>query len=166
MNELQHQSLVHISVDLVGGTSIAQELVKSLGRIGRVSAISSVYKRYLGMNRVDLNANIETVLRYATNCAVDELLWHFRQFTRDKKALLNLLSYDDLVVLSPQLTLPHPSLHTDFLIARCASEAWPHYEHPIMQKTLSEIAATALPAVDAEFFLQGKSLVDFSTVES
>jgi 7,8-dihydro-6-hydroxymethylpterin-pyrophosphokinase len=161
MKEHNHQTLVHVTVDLVGGTPIAQNLVTELSKIGSVNAVSSVYKRYLGKNRVDLNATIEVVLRYSTDCAVDELLWHFRQQTQEKKAKLNLLSYDDLVVLSPQLTLPHPSLHTDFLIIRCASEAWPHYEHPIMQKTLSEIAATALPAVDAEFFLQGKSLVDF-----
>jgi len=161
MKDAQHQTLVHIVADLVGGTPVAQSLISDLNKVGAILSISSVYKRYLGKNRVDLNANIETVLRFATNCAVDELLWHFRQYTKDKKASLNLLSYDDLVVLSPQLTLPNPNLHTDFLIVRCASEAWPQYEHPIMQKTLGEIAALALPAVDAEFFLQGKSLVDF-----
>jgi 7,8-dihydro-6-hydroxymethylpterin-pyrophosphokinase len=161
MNELHHQTLIHIATDLVGGTPVAQGLVTELGDIGSINMISSVYKRYLGRNRVDLNANIEVVLRFSTDCAVDELLWRFRQYTKEKKSSLSLLSYDDLVVLSPQLTLPHPSLHTDFLIVRCASEAWPHYEHPIMQKTLSEIASSALPAVDAEFFLQGKSLVDF-----
>jgi 7,8-dihydro-6-hydroxymethylpterin-pyrophosphokinase len=161
MSEFNHQTLVHIAVDLVGGTPVAQNLIVELGNIGVVKNLSSVYKRYLGQNRVDLNANIEAVLHFGTNCAVDELLWHFKQYTKEKKANLTLLSYDDLVVLSPQLTLPHPHLHTDFLVVRCASESWPHYEHPIMQKTLSEIASSALPAVDAEFFLQGKSLVDF-----
>lgn len=161
MNEFSHQTLVHVTADLIGGTPIAQALVANLGQIGFVNMISSVYKRYLGNNRVDLNANIEAVVRFSTDCAVDELLWHFRQFTNEKRAMLSLLTYDDLVVLSPQLTLPHPNLHRDFLIIRCASESWPNYEHPIMQKTLSEIAATALPGVDAEFFQQGKSLVDF-----
>ncbi|MBC7371077.1 MAG: hypothetical protein H7326_05900 [Bdellovibrionaceae bacterium] len=166
MDDQKHQSLVHIAVDLVGGTALAQDIVRNLSRVGEVSAISSVYKRYLGSNRVDLNSNIETVVRFETNCAVDELLWHFKQFSRDKKVSLNLLSYDDLVVLSPQLTLPNPSMHTDMLIVRCASEAWPEYQHPIMMKTLSEIARTAMPSTDSEFFLQGKSLVDFSKVES
>lgn len=161
MKVYNHQTLVHLTTDLVGGTPIAQNLISEMETVGEVTAISSVYKRYLGKNRVDLNANIETVVRFATDCAVDELLWHFKQFLKNKKVSLNLLSYDNLVVLSPQLTLPHPSLHTDFLIVRCASEAWAQFEHPIIQKTLSEIASMALPAVDAEFFLQGKSLVDF-----
>lgn len=156
-----HQTLVHISTDLVGGTPITQNLIIQMEKLGETSAISSVYKRYLGKNRVDMNANIEVVVRFATDCAVDELLWHFKQLVKEKKVNLTLLSYDDLVVLSSQLTLPHPSLHTDFLIVRCGSEAWSQFEHPIIQKTLSEIASTALPVVDAEFFLQGKSLVDF-----
>jgi len=161
MTKLNHHTLVHLVTDLVGGTSMAQNLLSEMEKVGHVVAISSVYKRYLGRNRVDLNASIEAIVRFATDCAVDELLWHFKQFISEKKIKLNLLSYDDLVVLSPQLTLPHPSLHTDFLVIRCASEAWAQFEHPIIQKPLSEIASASLPAVDAEFFLQGKSLVDF-----
>lgn len=161
MKTFNHQTLVHITTDLVGGTPIAQNLLSEMEKVGEVVAISSVYKRYLGKNHVDLNANIEAVIRFATDCAVDELLWHFKRFIKNKKVNMNLLSYDDLVVLSPRLTLPHPSLHTDFLIVRCASEAWSQFEHPIIQKTLSEIASLALPALDAEFFIQGKSLVDF-----
>jgi 7,8-dihydro-6-hydroxymethylpterin-pyrophosphokinase len=161
MKVFNHQALVHFATDLVGGTPLARSLVIELNKIGQILAFSSVYKRYLATNRADLNAKIEAVFRIGTDCAADELLWHFRRFIKDKKTLLNLLSYDDLVVLSPQLTLPHPSLHTDFLIIRCASEVWPQFEHPIMEKTLSEISSLALPAVDVEFFLQGKSLVDF-----
>ena len=161
MKVFNHQTLVHVVTDLVGGTPIAQALATEMGKVGEITSVSSVYKRYLGNNRVDLNANIEAVVRLATDCEVDELLWHFRQFIQDKKAALNLLSYDNLVVLSPQLTLPHPSLHTDRLIVRCASEAWTQFEHPIIQKTLSEITSLTRPAGDAEFFMQGKSLVAF-----
>lgn len=166
MSEIQHLALIHIAVDLIGGTPLAKEFVVNLGSIGEIKAIASVYKRCSKKIRGDLESNIETVVKFSTNSAVDELLWHFKQFLRDKKASLNLLSYDELVVLSPQLTLPHPTMHTDFLIARCASEVWPEYEHPIMMKTLSEIALAAFPSVDAEFYLQGKSLVDFSKLES
>ncbi len=161
MRVFNHQTLVHLTTDLVGGTAIARKLVVNMEKLGQTLATSSIYKRYLSENRVDLNADIEAVLRFSTDCAVDELLWHFQQLMKDKKASLKLLTYDNVVVLSPQLILPHPSLHTDLLIVRCAFEAWPQFEHPIIQKTLAEIAAMALPASDAEFFLQGKSLVDF-----
>jgi 7,8-dihydro-6-hydroxymethylpterin-pyrophosphokinase len=161
MENLIHQTLVHISADLVGGTAVAQSLIEDMKRVGEVHALSSVYKRFSSGHRTDLQASLETVLYYRTNCAVDELLWYFRSYTKEKKATLTLLSYDDLVVLSPQLTLPHPSLHTDQLMVRCASEALPSYEHPIIQKRLTEIAVQSMSLTDAEFFLQGKSLVDF-----
>ncbi len=161
MKVLNHQTLVHIVTDLVGGTPVAQSLVAEMAKVGEITAVSSVYKRYLSNSRVDLNANIEAVARLGTDCEVDELLWYFKQYVKDKQAALNLLSYDDLVVLSPQLTLPHPALHTDFLIVRCASEAWRQFEHPIMQKTLGEITSLTFPATDAEFFMQGKSLIAF-----
>lgn len=161
MKIYNHQTLVHVVADLVGGTPVAQGLVNDMKGVGDVVTVSSVYKRFLGDNRVDLNARIEAVIRFATDCEVDELLWYFKQYTKEKRAALNLLSYDDLVILSPQLTLPHPNLHTDYLLVRCAAEAWTQFEHPIIQKTLSEIVSLALPAADAEFFMQGKSLVAF-----
>ncbi|RYZ84521.1 MAG: hypothetical protein EOP06_17945 [Proteobacteria bacterium] len=162
MNRVHHhQALIHISADLVGGEPLVRAIIQQMNSIVELMAVSSIYKRYLSLSRADLNALIVTVIRVSTDSAVDEMLWHFKQYTKDTKAKVQLLTYDDLVVLSPQLTLPHPSLHTDHLIIRCGSEAWPHYEHPIMQKTLSEIAASASPATDAEFYMQGKTLVDF-----
>lgn len=157
----QHQTLIHLSAEFSGGLSAARKIVREVHELGNVIAVSSVYKRFSGDSRADMNATIETVLHFTTDFPVDELLWHFRRLTKESNVLLTLLSYDDLVVLSPQLTLPHPSLHTDPLMVRCASEALPTYEHPIIQKTLAEISGQASPARDAEFYLQGKTLVDF-----
>ncbi len=161
MTEVTGQCLIHLSTSLVGGVVGAQSMISRVQTVGEIVAISSVYKRYLSSARVDLNSNLEAVLCLHTKCAVDELLWHFKEYSVGKREKLQLLAYDELVVLSPQLTLPNPSLHADALIVRCAAEVWPEYEHPIMQKTLREIAAKSPPAVDAEFYLQGKSLVDF-----
>jgi 7,8-dihydro-6-hydroxymethylpterin-pyrophosphokinase len=166
MEQMIHQTLVHVSADLVGGTAVAQGLIEDMKRVGQIQALSSVYKRFANAHKTDLQASLETVLYFRTNCAVDELLWYFRSYTKERRAQLTLLSYDDLVVLSPQLTLPHPSLHTDHLMVRCASEALPSYEHPIIQKRLTEIAGQGLTLVNAEFFLQGKSLVDFQRDET
>lgn len=161
MTAILHRTLIHLIVDLVGGTAAAQTLLAELSRVGQIDKVSTVYKRYLGKNRADLNAQIEVVVGFNTELPVDELLWHFKHFTKDTKAKIVLLSYDDLVVLSPQLTLPHPHLHTDYLVIRCACEIWPHFEHPILQKSLSEMSSEGRPSVEAEFYLQGKSLVDF-----
>lgn len=168
MNQ-KHNALIYIAIDLVGGEAKARALLEKIRECGDIGAISSVYKRYLTEARVDMSARMEFVIRFETAMSVDQCLHMVLSLCeqgslglRQKDhAELTLLSYDNVVLMSPRLTLPYPELHTDPLIIRCAAEAWGQYEHPIFQKTLSEISRTAQPARMAEFHSQGKSLVDF-----
>lgn len=169
MSSTRHSALIHIALDLVGGIEKAKHLLSRFTEIGEIIAISSVFKRYLTPEHLDLSANIEFVVRYESQMSVDQMLYFVMSLsdegsqglTRKGKTELILLTYDDKILMSPRLTLPYPMLHQDPLIIRCSSEAWPQYEHPIYQKSLSEISRSAPPAQQAEFFIQGKSLVDF-----
>lgn len=164
-----HKALIYIALDLVGGEDRARALLAKVFECGTLESISSVYKRYLTEARVDLNARMEFVIRFDTSMSVDQCLHMVlslceqgvQGLKQQGHSELTLLSYDHLVLMSPRLTLPYPELHQDPLIIRCAAEAWGQYEHPILQKTLSEISKTAQPARTAEFYIQGKSLVDF-----
>ncbi|KHD88586.1 MAG: hypothetical protein OM95_08790 [Bdellovibrio sp. ArHS] len=169
MTPVRHSALIHAALDLVGGTEQAKEVLRKLAECGEISAISSVYKRYLTDERLDLSAYLEFVIRFETPLNVDALLHLVLSFSEQGNPGLSkkshkeftLLTYDDVILLSPRLTLPYPQLHQDPLIIRCSAEAWGQYEHPIYQKNLSEIARSAVPAKQAEFYIQGKSLVDF-----
>ncbi|MNT06764.1 hypothetical protein D3C72_1414450 [compost metagenome] len=169
MNRETHDSLIYISLDLVGGLDKAKALLRSLNEIGTVESISSVYKRFLNKDRVDLQAYMEFVIRYSSKMNMDQTLDKVLSISEQVQPgmaqrshfELVLLTFDNAILMSPRLTLPFPHLHTDPLVIRCASEAWGAYEHPIYQVTLSEIARSARPVHEAEFFLQGKSLVDF-----
>ncbi|MBO9668853.1 MAG: hypothetical protein J7501_18795 [Bdellovibrio sp.] len=169
MSQALHNSLIFVALDLVGGEEKARDLLQKISECGDILSISSIYKRYMTPARVDLSARIEFVMRFETMMSVDQHLHLVLSLCDQGSKGLNqrshvdmvLLAYDDLILMSPRLTLPYPQLHTDPLIIRCAAEAWGQYEHPIYQKTLSEISKTALPAREAEFFKQGKSLVDF-----
>ena len=161
MNSSSHVSLIHVSLDLVGGVDKARDLLVKVQECGEIVAISSVYKRYLTPERVDLNARIEFVFRFETLWGVDQCLQLTKTLDPDHKMDLTLLCFDDMIVMSPRLTLPYPLMHQDPLIIRCAAEAWGQYEHPIYQKSLSEIARSAPDAKMAEFYSQGRSLVDF-----
>lgn len=155
-----HNALIFIALDLVGGEAKAKNILSQILECGTIEAISSVYKRYLTDARVDLRARMEFVIRLETVMSVDQCL-HMVLTVEKDQAELTLLAFDDVILMSPRLTLPYPAMHTDSLIIRCAAEAWGQYEHPIFQKTLSEISRTASSARMAEFYIQGKSLVDF-----
>ncbi|MNK93753.1 hypothetical protein D3C87_1139280 [compost metagenome] len=157
----QHVSLIHVSLDLVGGTDRARDLLLNVKECGEIRTISSVYKRYLTPERVDLNARMEFVFCFETLWGVDQCLQLTKTAAADGRAELTMLTFDDMILMSPRLTLPYPLLHQDPLIIRCAAEAWGQYEHPIYQKSLSEMARSALNAKTAEFHMQGKNLVDF-----
>lgn len=160
MSLQEHASLIHVSLDLVGGREKAQILLVKMMQYGRIKDVSSVYKRYLSSARNDINARMEFVVRFVSTQSMDQTLQLVLSFC-EKDIQLVLLAFDSTVIMSPRLTLPYPLLHTDGLIIRCAAEAWAQYAHPIYQKTLSEISKSAPPVKEAEFYLQGKSLVDF-----
>jgi 7,8-dihydro-6-hydroxymethylpterin-pyrophosphokinase len=153
-----HNALIHIATDLVGGVSRCERAFAKLKTQAHLEAVSSVYKRYLSSDRVDMKAQMELVCRLQTELEAGALLQFVESL--DEKIMINLLVFDDLILMSPRLTLPYPELHIDGLIIRCAAEAWGSYEHPIYEKTLSEISRTAQPVHEAEFFLQGRNLID------
>lgn len=158
MKQISHGALIHFSTDLVGGTSRMQEVLHSLSEEFRFVGISSIYKRFKSRDHVDLNASMEFVVKGITQLKPEILMERLRSL--DRKTYLTLLVFDDLILMSPKLTLPYPELHTDSLIIHCAAEAWGQYEHPVYQKTLSEISRGARASVDTEFFLQGRTLLD------
>ena len=164
----RHTALIHIALDLVGGVDKARVVLEALTARGDLVSISSVYKRYLTTERLDSSARLEFVIRLETLWGVDQVL-HLALSLCEKPpegplqkshTELTLLAFDNLILMSPRLTLPYPQMHQDPLIIRCSAEAWGQYEHPIYHKNLSEISKTAGPAQQAEFYMQGKSLVE------
>ncbi|WP_413559246.1 hypothetical protein [Bdellovibrio sp. HCB209] len=169
MSSTLHNSLISVTLDLMGGENKARELLSKISECGDILNVSSIYKRYTSDARNDLAARIEFVIRFETMMSVEQHLHLVLSLCDEGSSGLVqrshvemiLLAYDDMILMSPRLTLPYPQLHTDALIIRCAAEAWGQYEHPIYQKTLSEISKTARTVRDAEFYKQGKSLIDF-----
>jgi 7,8-dihydro-6-hydroxymethylpterin-pyrophosphokinase len=164
-----HNGLIHLALDVVGGEDSAINILSEISELGKIISISSVYKRYLNKAHIDLSARFEVVLHFETLMSVEQTLQLLLSLSAGDRSdishkcnpSLTLLVFDELVQMSPHLTLPYPLLHTDSLIIRCASEIWGEYEHPILQKTLREISKSAASAPFVEFHMQGKSLVDF-----
>jgi len=74
---------------------------------------------------------------------------------------LDLIAFDDEVIRTPQLTLPHPdAFHRAFVIIPLA-QMKPQWIHPILKETAAELAQKAFWPGWGTFFAHGKSLLDF-----
>lgn len=52
---------------------------------------------------------------------------------------LDLIFYDDAVIRTPTLTVPHPDMHNRDFVLRPASELMPEYVHPVLDETVQQL---------------------------
>lgn len=52
---------------------------------------------------------------------------------------LDLIFYDDAIIRTPALTVPHPDMHNRDFVLMPASELMPDYVHPVLGKTVRQL---------------------------
>lgn len=69
-----------------------------------------------------------------------------RSFLNAPRTLdLDLLYYNNLLLSTPELILPHPRLHERFFVLLPLNDIAPHLVHPRLQQTTSELLAALGP---------------------
>jgi 2-amino-4-hydroxy-6-hydroxymethyldihydropteridine diphosphokinase len=72
---------------------------------------------------------------------IEKLLGRERTFKWGPRVIdLDLLSYGQLVLETPRLTLPHPEMAKRRFVLEPMAEIAPNYEHPILKKNMAQLA--------------------------
>lgn len=155
MNALINQSLVLVAVDYAKGLDGLKKCLRKIVQFSQITNLSSVYRHHFGNQERGYRSTLKMIVKIDTQLSYETLL----KLTEETSGDLTILTFNQEVQLVPNRNLPHPDLNTDFLVLRCAAEAWGGYEHPIIGKTLNEMVVSQESFEQIEFFSQGIKVI-------
>lgn len=131
-------------------------------RLGTIKKVSKIYQTpALGFEGDDfLNACIKIKTRFSAATVLADLLaieedlgrkrssQHYENRTLD----LDLLFYEDSIINSENLTLPHPRLTKRKFVLEPLSEIAPKYIHPVLGKSILKLLDTTSDTSEIEIF--------------
>ena len=123
-------------------------------RVGEILALSDFYETE-PWGYASTNSYINAAVKAETMLLPEELLSVAQEIEkesgRDKKTSsgdyldriidIDILLYDDLILQTPFLTIPHPLMHKRLFVLQPLFEIAPDVLHPVSGKTITEIVS-------------------------
>lgn len=136
-------------------------ILRAIAEIGklpssRITAVSSFYETE-PVGQIEQPDFLNAVIRLETPLAPQELLNELKRIETavlgrtaalrwgPRRIDLDILLYGDLVMDTPELTIPHPRLHERRFALQPLAEIAPETVHPVMRQTITRLLAD-LPA--------------------
>jgi 2-amino-4-hydroxy-6-hydroxymethyldihydropteridine diphosphokinase len=123
-----------------------------LRQIAEVEAVSRVYESE-PVGYLEQSDFWNLAVRVRTKCEPQELFLRVKQIERElgrsesfrnapRLIDIDILTYDQLVLRSPELSIPHPRLHERSFVLLPLAELDPDFRHPESRTTLREMLAS------------------------
>jgi len=141
--------------------------IQRIRELGCVSAVSRIYESEpVGYREQGRFYNL--VLRLETGYAPEELLVRVKRIETEmgrtssfrnapRTIDIDILAYDDVVLHTPELEIPHPRMSERSFVLLPLAEVAPDFVHPVTGKRMTELrehAETLEPAVPVGFTTQ------------
>ena len=144
-----HQAYLLLGSNLGDRDQIFNQAIESLVTVGRVLAVSGRYET-AAWGRRDQPGFLNQALLLQTTLEppllLDSILSIERQLGRERKERygprtidIDILLYDDLIVQTEKLMIPHPELPNRRFALTALTEIAPNYLHPEKKQTIQEL---------------------------
>lgn len=154
--------LVGIETGLLKGLETLRWAIEFLERFSEIVAVSTVVQ----CNENETRSRLHVVLKLSTNRNCEQVIRELQQIEKEYEENLQvieslrcfLMAYDQMVSITPTVTLPHPVMVSNAAWLYCATEVWRAYQHPVLNQSLERLLADA-KVTNVEFFSQGKTII-------
>ncbi len=157
-----NSGLLLIAAPLALGIPSLKKLTQELDGLD-IYRISSVYRRVDEGTEGTLTSEVMAVLLISTSEELSLLLERLNKLKKQNLGVrCELLTFNHDVRLDPEAPIPHPDLHLDPLVLRCASEIRGEFEHPVLGQSLQELVKSSSSSFGEprfEFLTRGESLL-------
>lgn len=177
MSDTVSTALISVTAYTSDGLKLLKEAVSKLRDKVEIATISSVYKVRGEALLTPQIHDLRSIRAFEGLCAaveaqtsltplellkfLQEIEVHLRKEQLHRNISLNLLLYEDQTYMTQSLTLPYPDLHLRPELLIPGAEVWGEAAHPVLGKSLTELARLHQNKEWGEFFAQGQSLLDF-----
>lgn len=152
------QVIIGMEAEGVEAWEVMGELTRQLNQEFPIQACSTVWSTPR-MEHLVCSVKLET--NEKPEALQDVLVEMENVLGPGRHGALTLLLYGDTFSMTPELTLPHPSLRIETKWIISASELAPDWIHPVTRKSLIEMSRSIAGQTGLEFNAQGYSLLDF-----